>query len=163
MLGGHISHHIFHYISHFISSFLLVLVFFSVLPSTIKSPLVSAADKGQIVADPDHTQDFFAAFGDASVQRGADGNWSQVVLTPALQDKAGAVTLNNRLDFSKNFKLQYQMRLGPGVGTGDGISFALYPGQLGAVGMWGGNLGVGGLPNAMGFKFDNYSNPELSN
>ena len=158
MLGGHISHHNSHYISHFLSSLLLVFTVFLGWPGSVKPPIATAAVDGQVVADPEHTQDFFAAFGDASVQRGADGNWSQVVLTPAAENKAGAVTLNNRLNFSKDFKLQYQMRLGPGNGVGDGISFALYPGQIGAVGMWGGNLGVGGLPNALAFKFDNYTN-----
>jgi hypothetical protein len=138
MLGGHISHHNSHHNSHFLSSLLLVFTVFLGWPGSVKPPIATAAVDGQVVADPEHTQDFFAAFGDASVQRGANGNWSQVVLTPAAENKAGAVTLNNRLNFSKDFKLQYQMRLGPGNGVGDGISFALYPGQIGAVGMWGG-------------------------
>ncbi|QFR62743.1 hypothetical protein LH991_01430 [Schleiferilactobacillus harbinensis] len=158
MLGGHISHHNSHYISHLLSSVLLAFSLLSGWLSVYKSPIVFAADASPIVADPAHTQDFFSAFGDASVQRAADGSWSQVVLTPAQVNQAGAVTLNNRLDFSKSFNLKYSMLLGNNAGQGDGISFALYPGQLGAVGMFGGNMGVAGLPNALGFKFDNYTN-----
>lgn len=158
MLGVRISHHNSHYISHLLSSILLAFSLLSGWLSVYKSPIVFAADASPIVADPAHTQDFFSAFGDASVQRAADGSWSQVVLTPAQVNQAGAVTLNNRLDFSKSFNLKYSMLLGNNAGQGDGISFALYPGQLGAVGMFGGNMGVAGLPNALGFKFDNYTN-----
>lgn len=158
MLGGRIFHHNSHYISHLLSSILLAFSLLSGWLSVYKSPIVFAADASPIVADPAHTQDFFSAFGDASVQRAADGSWSQVVLTPAQVNQAGAVTLNNRLDFSKDFNLKYSMKLGAAAGQGDGLSFALYPGQLGAVGMFGGNMGVAGLPNALGFKFDNYTN-----
>lgn len=161
MLGGYISHHNSHYISHFFTSFLLSLLLLAGWPGIANSTVAFAADSNSaspIVADPAHTQDFFSAFGNASVQRAADGSWSQVVLTPAQTNQAGAVTLNNRLDFSKDFNLKYSMKLGAAAGQGDGLSFALYPGQLGAVGMFGGNMGVAGLPNALGFKFDNYTN-----
>lgn len=159
MLGGHISHHNSHYISHLLGSLLLSFMLLVGWSGNANKAVAFAADPNSaspIVADPAHTQDFFAAFGDASVQRGADGSWSQVVLTPAQVNKAGAVTLNNRLDFSKDFTLKYSMLLGNG--KGDGISFGLYPGQIGAVGMFGGNVGLSGLPYVLGFKMDTYTN-----
>jgi hypothetical protein len=159
MLGGRISHHNSHYISHLLGSLLLSFMLLVGWSGNANKAVAFAADPNSaspIVADPAHTQDFFAAFGDASVQRGADGSWSQVVLTPAQVNKAGAVTLNNRLDFSKDFTLKYSMLLGNG--KGDGISFGLYPGQIGAVGMFGGNVGLSGLPYVLGFKMDTYTN-----
>lgn len=158
MLVGHIFHHNYRYISHLLSSILLAFSLLSGWLSVYKSPIVFAADASPIVADPAHTQDFFAAFGDASVQRGADGSWSQVVLTPAQQDKTGAVTLNNRIDLKKDFQLKYSVMLS----KGDGMSFDLHPGQIGAVGMFGGNMGFAGLPNAIGFKLDTYPNADTN-
>lgn len=146
-----------HYISHYFTFlFALLIVLLGWFRTDQPTKTTAADDISVIESGPERTQDFFAPFGDATVQRGADGQWSQVILTPAMTNKAGAVTLNNRLDFSRDFTLQYSALLGNG--KGDGMSFALYPGQIGAVGMFGGNLGVAGLPNAIGFKIDTYPN-----
>lgn len=43
-------------------------------------------------------------------------------------------------------------------GGADGIGFAFHPGEVGSVGASGANMGIGGLPDAFGYKFDTYWN-----
>ncbi|ERL64158.1 lectin-like domain-containing protein [Schleiferilactobacillus shenzhenensis] len=125
-------------------------------------PTVAAAADNVIVTTPDDTQNFWNAFGTANVNMDEDGKWASVLLTQNWKNQAGAITLNNRLDLSQPFNIEFGANFGyrpsVGVNVGDGISFALYPGQLGAIGMFGGNLGVGAIPFAVGFKMDPYLN-----
>ncbi|WP_155828662.1 lectin-like domain-containing protein [Schleiferilactobacillus shenzhenensis] len=128
---------------------------------------VRAANDSVIVTTPDDTQNFWNAFGTANVAKDDNGKWASVTLTPAAERKAGAITLNNRMDLTRPFTLAFaanfgtQSQYGDTV-AGDGISFGLYPGQLGAIGMFGGNLGVGAIPDLLGFKVDPYLNDDIN-
>ncbi|WP_040536701.1 lectin-like domain-containing protein [Schleiferilactobacillus shenzhenensis] len=119
---------------------------------------------GTIYTTPADTQDFFSAYGQATVARDLQGNWSTVTLTDTY-NQASAVTLNNRVDLTKDFSLKYAIMFGQGTQSAitgkqvaDGLAFGIYPAQLGAVGMFGGNMGLATLPHVLGVKFDPYMN-----
>lgn len=129
------------------------------------------------------TQDFFSSAGDTVITTDAEGHWSNMQLTPLQKYKTGAVTLNMRIDMTKGFHFNWQVKDQAPVNSdgtqghlGDGIGFALHPvylagvttpaneaemgtGQtisqdLHSVGNTGGNLGIADLMNVIGFKID---------
>lgn len=143
---------------------------FQILSLLVLAWLLLLGTSGSVIADttqpvtvtPSNTQTFFSTKGTAHIDRSADGTWGDVTLTNTdSQSQAGAATLNTRLDFSKNFWMRYDVNFGDWNSNdkkSDGMSFVLYPGQPGAVGLFGGNVGISGLPYAEGIKFDAYTN-----
>lgn len=139
--------------------------------------LASGPSGNQVNIGDNQSQDFFAPTGDAKIYTDADGNWSQIRLTPALAYKKGAVTLNTRIDMTQDFSFNWQVLMkasvdSPSATMADGIGFALHPtytaNELGpsqtvvqalnSIGSAGGNLGTADLMNAFGFKLDSYWN-----
>lgn len=139
--------------------------------------LASGPSGNQVNIGDNQSQDFFAPTGDAKIYTDADGNWSQIWLTPALAYKKGAVTLNTRIDMTQDFSFNWQVLMkasvdSPSATMADGIGFALHPtytaNELGpnqtfaqalnSIGSAGGNLGTADLMNAFGFKLDSYWN-----
>lgn len=143
---------------------------FQILSLLVLAWLLLLGTSGSVIADttqlvtvtPSNTQTFFSTKGTAHIDRSADGTWGDVTLTNTdSQSQAGAATLNTRLDFSKNFWMRYDVNFGDWNSNdkkSDGMSFVLYPGQPGVVGLFGGNVGISGLPYAEGIKFDAYTN-----
>ncbi|WP_040536705.1 lectin-like domain-containing protein [Schleiferilactobacillus shenzhenensis] len=128
---------------------------------TAAHPAVQAAPNSpsRIYTTPDDTQNFFKPYGYSTVSLDDQGRWAQVNLTDDQQFKGGAVSLNSRVDLSQPFTLKMGIKLGKySSEMGDGMSFGMYPGQIGAVGMFGGNLGMGAIRNMIGFKVDDYVN-----
>ncbi|KAF1303543.1 hypothetical protein BAU16_04160 [Enterococcus sp. JM9B] len=84
----------------------------------------------------------------------SDGN------IPWLQ--AGYMQLNNRIDMGNNFELTGNITLYGSNATGqsDGIGFAFYSADETGLGQTGGGLGISGLKNGFGFKFDTYRNSD---
>ncbi|WP_235725586.1 lectin-like domain-containing protein, partial [Liquorilactobacillus sucicola] len=100
-------------------------------------------------------------------QRDSDGNLIDVkydpetgivTLTPNEQDKVGNFALKSKIDMNSNFTLVGQVNLGSDPSGADGIGFAFHNGNTTDIGNSGGNLGIGGLQNAVGFKLDTWSN-----
>ncbi|GAK30295.1 LPXTG-motif cell wall anchor domain protein [Weissella oryzae SG25] len=108
-----------------------------------------------------------------------DASTGILTLTPNLQDQSGSATLNHRVSLLDDFTLKGAIYLGdkldsawndknagsssPGMdpslmGGGDGIGFAFHPGAIGDIGYSGANMGIGGLKNAFGYKFDTFYN-----
>lgn len=54
-----------------------------------------------------------------------------------------------------SFTLNGQINLGD-FGGADGMGIVFHTGSVAALGRPGGNLGIAGLPNAVGFKLDSY-------
>ncbi len=108
-----------------------------------------------------------------------------VTLTPNRHDWTGSFTLKDRISMEKPFNLKGAVYLGDRTDTGgkdwgnqyqihetgkpvhayphfpggaDGIGFAFHPQMVGATGFTGGNLGIGGLAGATGYKFDTFWN-----
>lgn len=84
-----------------------------------------------------------------------------VTLTPDKNNMIGNFTLNQKIDLSQDFSLVGKVNLGnkpENRGGADGMGFAFHTGNTDAVGNAGGNMGIGGLPNALGFKLDTFHN-----
>lgn len=108
-----------------------------------------------------------------------DKNTGILTLTPNLQDQSGSATLNDRVSLKDDFSLKGSIYLGDKLdsawnerhdpnnlydtspqfmGGGDGIAFGFHPGEIGTIGYSGANMGIGGLKNAFGYKFDTFYN-----
>uniref|UniRef100_UPI0022E3D31A lectin-like domain-containing protein n=1 Tax=Streptococcus infantarius TaxID=102684 RepID=UPI0022E3D31A len=81
-----------------------------------------------------------------------------VTITPDENDKVGNFSLKSKIDMNTSFTLTGQVNLGSDSNGADGIGFAFHTGNTTDIGNAGGNLGIGGLQNALGFKLDTYFN-----
>ena len=84
-----------------------------------------------------------------------------VTLTPDENSKTGNFSLKSKINMNQSFKLTGGVNLGDKTqerGGADGIGFAFHTGNTTDLGANGGNLGIGGLRNATGFKLDTFSN-----
>ncbi|KZT76987.1 putative internalin [Lactiplantibacillus plantarum] len=107
----------------------------------------------------DNFTDYFLLNGSAT------DNYNQttgvVTITPDENNKVGNFSLKSKIDMNTSFTLTGQINLGSRTssqGGADGISFAFHTGNTTDIGNAGGNLGIGGLQNAIGFKLDTYHN-----
>lgn len=87
-----------------------------------------------------------------------DAGTGTVTLTKDQTNQVGNFTLDNKIDMDSAFTLTGQVNLGSNPNGADGIGFAFHDGNTNAVGNSGGNLGIGGLQNATGFKLDTWHN-----
>ena len=84
-----------------------------------------------------------------------------VTITPDENYKTGNFSLKSKINMNQSFKLTGGVNLGSKTqerGGADGIGFAFHTGNTTDLGANGGNLGIGGLRNATGFKLDTFSN-----
>ncbi|GAA2952662.1 hypothetical protein GCM10019995_04410 [Lactobacillus kefiranofaciens subsp. kefirgranum] len=97
--------------------------------------------------------DYFSLNGSATY----DKNSGIVTITPDEYNKVGNFSLKSKIDMSTSFTLTGQVNLGSKPNGADGIGFAFHNGNTTDIGNAGGNLGIGGLQNALGFKLDTWS------
>ncbi|MBA1392675.1 hypothetical protein EQ500_02095, partial [Lactobacillus sp. XV13L] len=87
--------------------------------------------------------------------------------------KVGSVTFNGAINLNKDFSVTGSMNFGKSVSPGekrdrdkggiaDGIGITFYQGKRGQIGGVGGNLGIYGNPNSLGWKLDTWYNTELN-
>ena len=84
-----------------------------------------------------------------------------VTLTPDENSKTGNFSLKSKINMNQSFKLTGGVNLGSKTQErygADGIGFAFHTGNTTDLGADGGNLGIGGLRNANGFKLDTFWN-----
>ena len=81
-----------------------------------------------------------------------------VTITPEQNNQVGNFSLTSKIDMNKSFTLTGQVNLGSHPDGADGIGFAFHSGNTTDVGNAGGNLGIGGLQDAIGFKLDTWFN-----
>ncbi|GFP05668.1 hypothetical protein LMG22465_16810 [Lactobacillus helveticus] len=105
--------------------------------------------------DKDNFTDYFSLKGSATY----DAKTGIVTITPDQNNKVGNFSLTSKIDMNKSFTLTGQVNLGSDPNGADGIGFAFHNGNTTDVGNAGGNLGIGGLQDAIGFKLDTYFNP----
>lgn len=101
--------------------------------------------------------DYFRLNGSATYNKD-DGT---VTLTPDEPSKGGNFSLKSKINMNQSFKLTGEVNIGDKTqarGGADGIGFAFHTGDTTDLGASGGNLGIGGLRNATGFKLDTYRN-----
>ena len=105
----------------------------------------------------DNFEDYFSLNGSATY----DQTTGIVTITPDKNDKVGNFSLKSKIDMNTSFTLTGQINLGnrtSSQGGADGIGFAFHNGNTTDIGNAGGNLGIGGLQKAIGFKLDTYHN-----
>ena len=123
-----------------------------------------------VVVDPNNYLNYFQQNGSAA----REGNYTtytdkdgasvgKQVLTSG-SNQAGNVTFRDPIDLNQDFVFEGSMNFGTtttvgnDTGIADGIGFAFYTGEKNQVGKTGGNLGINGIPNAIGWKFDTWYN-----
>ena len=132
----------------------------SAAASTADTVASSASDtKGAALSTvtKDNFLQYFSLNGSATY----DASQGVVTLTTDNNDLVGNFSLKSKIDMNSSFTLTGQVNLGNKVsskGGADGIGFAFHDGNTTDIGNAGGNLGIGGLINAVGFKLDTYHN-----
>ncbi|RZM12891.1 cell surface protein precursor, partial [Lactobacillus delbrueckii] len=104
------------------------------------------------------TKDNFLAYFSLNGSATYDQNTGIVTITPDEYNKVGNFSLKGKIDINTSFTLTGKVNLGSNPNGADGIGFAFHNGNTTDIGNAGGNLGIGGLQNALGFKLDTWSN-----
>ncbi|RMW49733.1 lectin-like domain-containing protein, partial [Lactiplantibacillus pentosus] len=104
--------------------------------------------------DKDDFLQYFTLNGSATY----DASTGIVTLTPDENNEVGNFSLTSKIDMNTSFTLIGQVNLGSDPNGADGIGFAFHNGNTTDIGNAGGNLGIGGLQDAIGFKLDTWSN-----
>ena len=104
------------------------------------------------------TKDNFLAYFSLNGSATYDQNTGIVTITPDEYKKVGNFSLNRKIDMNTSFTLTGKVNLGSNPNGADGIGFAFHNGNTTDIGNAGGNLGIGGLQNALGFKLDTWTN-----
>ncbi|TGE72098.1 adhesin [Weissella confusa] len=104
--------------------------------------------------DKDNFLEYFSLNGSATY----DAEYGIVTITPDQNNQVGNFSLTSKIDMNKRFTLTGQVNLGSHPNGADGIGFAFHSGNTTDVGNAGGNLGIGGLQDAIGFKLDTWFN-----
>lgn len=100
----------------------------------------------------DNFLDNFSLSGSATY----DQNTGIATITPDTGYTSGSFYLKNKIDMNTSFTLAGKVNLGSHPDGADGIGLAFHTGNTTDVGNV--DIGVGGLQNALGFKFDTYPN-----
>ena len=104
------------------------------------------------------TKDNFLAYFSLVGSATYDQNTGIVTITPDDYNKVGNFSLKSKIDMNTSFTLTGKVNLGSNPNGADGIGFAFHNGNTTDIGNAGGNLGIGGLQDALGFKLDTWSN-----
>ncbi|MGX6395489.1 lectin-like domain-containing protein, partial [Lactiplantibacillus pentosus] len=104
------------------------------------------------------TKDNFLAYFSLNGSATYDQNTGIVTITPEDYNKVGNFSLKSKIDMNTSFTLTSKVNLGSNPNGADGIGFAFHNGNTTDIGNAGGNLGIGGLQDALGFKLDTWSN-----
>ena len=111
------------------------------------------------------TKDNFLAYFSLNGSATYDQNTGIVTITPDENDKVGNFSLKSKIDMNSSFTLTGQVNIGnktSSQGGADGIGFAFHNGNTTDVGNAGGNLGIAGLQDAIGFKLDTWHNDNFT-
>jgi len=122
-----------------------------------RSPRSTESQLGKVTVTKENFLDYFKLNGSATYNQD-DG---VITLTPDENSRLGNFSLKSKINMNQSFKLIGQVNLGDKTqkhGGADGIGFAFHTGNITDLGADGGNLGIGGLRNATGFKLDTYRN-----
>jgi hypothetical protein len=81
-----------------------------------------------------------------------------IQLTAEVNNQTGCSWNTNTVDFSQGFSLTLEYYFGNNINGADGNTFTFQPSSSSACGQNGGQLGAGGLSNALSIEFDTYDN-----
>ncbi|WP_270643016.1 lectin-like domain-containing protein [Limosilactobacillus mucosae] len=108
-----------------------------------------------VTVDAKNFSQYFDAHGTATYQLNPDGSVTITFTKKGQEYSAGDVSLKEKINMDSSFTLNGQINLGD-FGGADGMGIVFHTGSVAALGRPGGNLGIAGLPNAVGFKLDSY-------
>ncbi|WP_169790345.1 lectin-like domain-containing protein, partial [Liquorilactobacillus mali] len=132
-----------------------VQVSYTTLLDQLKANTVLASENDSFVeVTKDNFLDYFTLNGSATY----DATTGIVTLTPDENNQVGNFSLNSEINMNTSFTLTGSVNLGSDPNGADGIGFAFHTGNTDDIGNAGGNLGIGGLQNAIGFKLDTWNN-----
>ena len=131
--------------------------------SDAKSVVQPMADNTAVLTNvtKDNFKDYFSLNGSATYNQ----TTGIVTITPDENDKVGNFSLKSKIDMNSSFTLTGQVNIGnktSSQGGADGIGFAFHNGNTTDVGNAGGNLGIAGLQDAIGFKLDTWHNDNFT-
>ncbi|MDV0432184.1 MucBP domain-containing protein [Lactiplantibacillus sp. DA1] len=130
-------------------------VSYSTLLQQLRTSKALVSDKAALThVDKDNFLEYFSLNGSATY----DSKTGIVTITPNQNNQVGNFSLTSKIDMNKSFTLTGQVNLGSDPNGADGIGFAFHSGNTTDVGNAGGNLGIGGLQDAIGFKLDTWFN-----
>ncbi|KZU22687.1 putative internalin [Lactiplantibacillus plantarum] len=128
---------------------------YSTLLQQLRTSKALASDEAALThVDKDNFLEYFSLNGSATY----DSKTGIVTITPDQNNQVGNFSLTSKIDMNKSFTLTGQVNLGSDPNGADGIGFAFHSGNTTDVGNAGGNLGIGGLQDAIGFKLDTWFN-----
>ncbi len=81
-----------------------------------------------------------------------------IQLTAAVNNQLGCAWSGSQIDFASDFSLTLDYYFGNNINGADGNTFTFQPSASTACGTAGGQLGAGGLTNALSIEFDTYDN-----
>ena len=131
--------------------------------SDAKSVVQPMADNTAVLTNvtKDNFKDYFSLNGSATYNQ----TTGIVTITPDENDKVGNFSLKSKIDMNSSFTLTGQVNIGnktSSQGGADGIGFAFHNGNTTDVGNAGGNLGIAGLQDTIGFKLDTWHNDNFT-
>ena len=130
-------------------------VSYSTLLQQLRTNKALASDEAALAhVDKDNFLEYFRLNGSATY----DAKTGIVTITPDQNNQVGNFSLTSKIDMNNSFTLTGQVNLGSNPNGADGIGFAFHSGNTTDLGIAGGNLGIGGLQDAIGFKLDTFSN-----
>lgn len=81
-----------------------------------------------------------------------------IQLTAEVNNQLGCAWNGSQINFSNNFSLSLDYYFGNNINGADGNTFTFQTSASTACGTAGGQLGAGGIPNALSIEFDTYDN-----
>lgn len=81
-----------------------------------------------------------------------------IQLTAEINNQTGCAWNDSQIDFNSDFTLSLDYYFGNNGNGADGNTFTFQPSSSTACGQNGGQLGAGGIPNALAIEFDTYDN-----
>ena len=85
-----------------------------------------------------------------------------IQLTSETSNQTGCAWSGSQIDFNSNFSLSLDYYFGDNINGADGNTFTFQPSSSTACGQPGGQLGAGGIANALSIEFDTYDNDNPS-
>ncbi|CAO3629270.1 unnamed protein product [Cunninghamella blakesleeana] len=81
-------------------------------------------------------------------------------LTPSKPSQAGGAFINDKVDISNGFEIEFGIRMTNDQGGADGLAFVLQANDHPRLGEGGCELGYGGIPNSLAIEFDTYDSSD---
>lgn len=120
--------------------------------AVMNDPSLPAED---VTVDAKNFNHYFDMHGTATDRLNSDGSVTITFTKKGQQYSAGGISLKEKINMDSSFTLNGQINLG-NFGGADGMGIVFHTGSVDALGRPGGNLGIAGLPDAVGFKLDSY-------